>query len=106
MNNTDKDLFNSTKNGSSADILKLLKAGADINTRDEHGNTPIFYAVTPFGGDLNLVKFFVEHGADVNVKNKVGENLLAYGSKYVSSALENNMLSSIGDYLRTHGYKY
>lgn len=46
-----------------------------INAKDDNKQTPLFQAVTE-GASLKLVKKLVENGANVNVKNEDGENLI------------------------------
>ena len=48
----------------------LLQAGADVNVRDEHGNTPLILSVM-FNADL--VSALLEAGADVNAHNDEGK---------------------------------
>lgn len=45
----------------------LIKHKADIEARDEDGNTPLHKAV--FGNLLNMTKMLCKYGADVNAKN-------------------------------------
>jgi len=48
----------------------LISLGADVNHRNEIGDTPIYEAVRfPI---FETTKFLIEHGADVNVKNENG----------------------------------
>jgi len=42
---------------------ELLKRGADVSVRDEHGQTPFYQAL--MHGDLEMVRLFLDHGADV-----------------------------------------
>ena len=44
---------------------KLLRA-SDANVRDEDGTTPLMHAVLAEDADPRMVRFLVEHGADVN----------------------------------------
>ncbi len=45
----------------------FLSKGCKITDKDDGGNTPLHCAVR--GGKLELVKFLIENGADVNAKN-------------------------------------
>ncbi|HTA95276.1 MAG TPA: ankyrin repeat domain-containing protein [Verrucomicrobiae bacterium] len=54
---------------------KLLGWGADINTQNDFGTTPLMSAVTL--GELNVVKWLVQHGANLELKNVNGETALA-----------------------------
>jgi ankyrin repeat protein len=57
------------------EILKsLLDKGASIETRDEHGNTPLIAATDQ--GFIGIVQFLVENGADVNAKDNDGDTAL------------------------------
>jgi len=51
-----------------------LKYGADINVKDNDGDTALMYAVNRF--QLEKVQALLDAGADVNVKNKKGETAL------------------------------
>ena len=50
----------------------LLQAGANIEARDENGNTPLSNAVYWFRGDPSLVNLLLEKGADKFNKNNYG----------------------------------
>jgi ankyrin repeat protein len=54
---------------------KLFEWGADINTQDDFGATPLMNAVTL--GALDVVKWLVEHGASLEPKNASDETALA-----------------------------
>ena len=58
-----------------ARAAKLLDWGADINTQDDFGATPLIHAVTL--GHLDLVKWLVQHGSNLELKNVNGETALA-----------------------------
>ena len=57
-------------------IQKFLKAGADVNERDDDGCTPLIYAAQ--SGDLALIKILVERGATVNSVDNGGGSALGY----------------------------
>lgn len=52
-------------------VKALLDRGEDINTRDDNGYTPLYYACVD--KDRVWLKFVLEHGADIN---------LTYNDKY------------------------
>ena len=56
--------------------LELINNGIDINGFKEgkHGFNPVMFA--SYRGWLHQVKFLVEHGADINLRNQNGENAL------------------------------
>jgi ankyrin repeat protein len=60
------------KDGSVTQLL--LEHGADINTQNEYGGTPLHYA-SDYGA-LEVVRVLLEHGADVEVKRNDGQTAL------------------------------
>ena len=64
-------------------VIELLNKGADINFRDENGNTALFYGAVQ--GDEDILKILIEYGADINIKNNYGMDPLFYCLFYSSS---------------------
>lgn len=64
LNHLKNELFNEQL----LDIL--LKYKADINQTDYDGKSPLHYAAA--SGELNRVKYFVEHGSNINPKDRDG----------------------------------
>ncbi|RMG32661.1 MAG: ankyrin repeat domain-containing protein [Gammaproteobacteria bacterium] len=57
------------------DVVRYLKAkGADLDVRDENGNTPLLIAAGH--GNHRLVHHLIEFGADINAHNKTGDTAL------------------------------
>lgn len=50
---------------------ELLKLGADVNARNNDGETPIFTTV-----DDAAIPLYIEHGADLTIRNNSGETVL------------------------------
>jgi hypothetical protein len=52
----------------------LLDAGAKVDERDHHGNTPLSNAVFHYRGDGSLIELLRERGADPFAKNNYGSS--------------------------------
>lgn len=50
---------------------ELLKLGADVNSRNKDGETPIFTTV-----NNDAIPLFIEHGADLTIRNNKGETVM------------------------------
>jgi ankyrin repeat protein len=48
-------------------VSELLAGGAGVNTRDDHGTTPLMYAAAV--GSARMMGQLIAFGADVNAKN-------------------------------------
>jgi len=48
-------------------VILALSRGGDVNTRN---GAPL--VVSSIAGDLTMVKYLVEHGADVNIRDRIG----------------------------------
>lgn len=57
----------------------LLKNGADVNARDNKGQTPFYFLVQR--ANLRMVQLFLSYDADISVINNIGENLLFPAAK-------------------------
>jgi ankyrin repeat protein len=56
---------------------ELLKLGADVNARNQDGETPIFTTV-----DDDAIPLFIEHGADLSICNNKGETVMEAASEH------------------------
>jgi hypothetical protein len=52
-------------------VEELLKLGADVNARNNDGETPIFT-----NNDDDAILLFIKHGADLTIRNNKGETVM------------------------------
>ncbi len=103
-------------------IKLLIEHGADVNATDTNGDTPLHFAISNcdyfierahnvgmgylIDEHLKAVEILIEHGADINIKNKKGltpfsniktPEILGLFNKY-SDALDLHTASSVGMY--------
>lgn len=64
------EILQAVATGNLTETQSLLSSGADIETRDETGATPLILAAA--AGNIALVKTLIEAGADVNAKDELG----------------------------------
>jgi ankyrin repeat protein len=70
--------------GKVEEVRRLLKNGADINTKDEYGSTALHKAATFH--NLKVIEQLLEDGAEINIKNNFNETpLLAANSFFLPS---------------------
>ena len=81
----------SARNGHLEVVRALIKAGADVNAKDNDGWTPLHYSA--WNGHLEVARALIEAGADVNAKENGGSTPLhaaaEKGHKSVIKILEN-----------------
>lgn len=63
-----KEWQDATKRGDLEKVRSLLEEGADINAKDQHGQTALMNAA--HAGQVELVRLLIENGADLNVTAK------------------------------------
>jgi len=97
------------KNGNREEIEKLIKAGADINARDNHHDTALHYAAA--NGHIEAIKKLIELGADIKAENEDAYTALhsaaLYGNtkaieKLVELGADVNTRTSEGGYVALH----
>jgi ankyrin repeat protein len=71
-------LFYAAGAGDYARVQSLIKAGFDVNGRDEDGMTPLFAAARNGKATPAIIALLVSAGCDVNARDKVGETALLY----------------------------
>ncbi len=63
----------------------LIKAGADLNAKDNHGQTPLMYAIN--GRHLEALHALIKAGADLNAKDNDGYTPLHIAEMYLDSPI-------------------
>lgn len=82
--------------------LKLLKNRPDINSTNEHGNTPLHYA--SFWGYQAIAEELIQHGAEVSIANKDGDTPLDKAKPALATVLHQLAVES-GQDLMKKSYK-
>jgi hypothetical protein len=59
-------------------IQSLLAKGADVNVKDQYGDTPLHYAAQH--GKADMCKLLIAHGSNINDKNRNSETPLHYAT--------------------------
>lgn len=79
-----------------------VKEGANVNTKDTSGRTPLMSAASK--GNKELVEFLVENNADINEKDNLGYNAFLHAVKGGDPNIENkkgkNALNAINKRMR------
>lgn len=76
------------KKGKPEMIKLLIEKGADVNAKDEQGDTPLFAAVCSYSEKikpLELMKILLDNGADIHARNNKGMTPLIYSVRFISS---------------------
>jgi len=86
-------------------MKKLVKKGADVNTKDSYNYTPLMYAVKGSSSKaVDAVKFLVKKGAQLNAKNYYNNNalqlaVLADNGEIVKHLIEKGAEGDVSDLL-------
>lgn len=83
-------------------LLQLLRHRSDVNTTNEHGNSPLHYAC--FWGYQSIAEELVNHGALVSVANKDGDTPLDKAKQLLAKKL-NDLAIESGQELKKISFK-
>lgn len=72
----DEQLLQATENGDAHTVRKLIKEGANINTQDSKGRTPLMIAT--YNNDVTAAKVLIGAGADVDIQDDMKNNPFLY----------------------------
>ena len=54
----------------------MIKNGADVNKKNDNGDTPLIVAVQNVVGSYGMLGVIINMGADYNIKNKEGKTAM------------------------------
>ncbi len=77
-------------------VATLLELGADPNTQDEEGNTPM-HRLAQRGTGRELARLLLEHGADLSIRNVKGETPMDLAAKAKQPVLLNFLREHVED---------
>jgi len=114
-NSGDMPIFICSKNGNEAIVQCLVEHGVDINRFNLNGDAPLHVACAgdktvtinyilkngKFGkikytkrnvGNINIIRYFIQHGADINVRNSNGDSPLHIACRHNNFEIVNCLL--------------
>jgi ankyrin repeat protein len=86
FNHTFSPLHHAARRNQQEVARLLIKHGADVNCRDDFGNSPLYEAVRH--GHHQMVRLLVNNGANINQGDKHGETVLHYAAAPAEEDLE------------------
>ncbi len=76
--NVSDDFYSAIRNNDLARVDSLIRAGADVNTRDRHQETPLMYAA--YVGSLDAMQLLLRSGAGVDLQSQSGATALIWAA--------------------------
>lgn len=90
--------YSATAANHMAAVEYLMGLGSNVNAKDDLGYTPLHGAA--FYGDLTIIHYFVDHGADIHAKTKAGDTVADLANGPFEKSLPNKdataLLVSLG----------
>lgn len=75
---TKQSLLNAVQQKDLHTVKKLIRAGADLDQRNERGRTPLMIAT--YNNDLEIAETLIETGADVNIQDDMCNTPFLYAA--------------------------
>lgn len=98
----DNYFYDDDAKGTPEPVLQILHAhGADFNSRDFEGNTPLFSAIQ--NNSIHALEVLCRFGADVTAQNEIGHTLLHHLLETRYWALEPGSISKVINWLLDSG---
>ena len=74
------DIFTVAGSGTVAQVQQAIKAGADVNARNDNGLTPLMYAAG-FNTNDEVLERLIEAGADISAEDDYGLTIFGYAKE-------------------------
>jgi ankyrin repeat protein len=74
------DIHEAAEAGNIEAVKQYLADGADVNTKDDDGRTPLHYVANE--GHMEIAELLISKGADLNAKDKIRGTPLHYAAAY------------------------
>ncbi|MEM4137926.1 MAG: ankyrin repeat domain-containing protein, partial [Candidatus Anstonellaceae archaeon] len=84
-----------SKSGDIQQVKQLIEKGANINSTDKYGYTPLHFAAK--SGNTKVAEFLIKSGSDVNAKNKDGYTPLHFAAQSGNIELAEFLIKSGSD---------
>ena len=84
-------------------VKQYLAAGADVDSKNVEGRTPLCRAVQY--GKKDVIKLLIEEGADVNARMNFGDTALDYANVSGGLGMSYEVQKEVVELLRKHGGK-
>lgn len=79
------------QNGTTGILLSLINAGADVNSRDASGTSPVHLAVR--FRRPSILEVLINHGANINARNSINMSALEIAVRAQDEEIVNILLS-------------
>jgi ankyrin repeat protein len=93
---TASDLFSIVQSATSVEIKQAISNGADVNARNEEGNTPLMLAAFD-NENHEVIRALLDAGADVNARDIKGFTPLIIAAQYNNPEVINTLLEAGGE---------
>ncbi|MDQ1297219.1 MAG: uncharacterized protein QG611_1199, partial [Bacteroidota bacterium] len=74
----DISIHQAALDGQSAEVMRILSEGLDIDTKDQEGRTALMYA--SFNGHTGIMQNLLGKGASINLRDNFGRTALMFAS--------------------------
>jgi ankyrin repeat protein len=91
MNTMDRELFEAAEENNVPEVRRLVSDGADVNSKDNYGSTPLHMASCE--GYVEVFHVLREHGADIDAKDNQDSTPLHLACGFGHLAVVNELLS-------------